>query len=50
MLREEIEQNRFFMNQNQESFKNLISPDVTKQNYTIMNNSPSQKAFHFGIA
>ena len=38
------------MNQNQESFKNLISPDVTKQNYTIMNNDPSKKAFHFGMA
>ena len=50
LLKDEQEQNRHFMNQNQESFKNLISPDVTKNKYTIMNNSPSQKAFYFGIS
>ena len=45
-----MEVNQLFINANQESFKNLISPDVTRQKYTIMNSNPSQKSFFFGIA
>ena len=50
MLREDTEVNQLFINANQESFKNLINPDVTRHKYTIMNSNPSQKSFFFGIA
>ena len=28
----------------------MISPDVTKNNYSMLNNSPSQKAFYLGLS
>ena len=42
-----MEENQKLLQNNQESFKNLIHPNITKNKYTMLNNSPSKKNFHF---
>ena len=41
LLREESVQNDLLILNNQENFKSLINPEVTRKEYTILGRSPS---------
>ena len=48
LLREESVQNELLIINNQENFKSLINPEVTRKEYTILGKSPSNSAFFIG--
>lgn len=48
LLREESVQNELLIINNQENFKSLINPEVTRKEYTILGKSPSKEAFYIG--
>ena len=48
LLRQESAQNELRIFANQENFKNLINPEVTRKEYTILDKSPSRSEFYMG--
>lgn len=47
LLRQESQQNDLLIANNQDNFRNLINPEVTRKDYTIMGKSPSNSEFFF---
>ena len=45
LIKKQTEDNDFKLLKNQESLKNIVNPEITKKNYTIMNNQPAKTNF-----
>ena len=46
LLRQESHQNELRIMNNQDNFKNLINPEVTRKEYTILGNKPANKTLN----